>query len=119
MSGFFNHPGEVVRCLLTYTDWWQPSTTSIYHVGGSGRDRQFAEGVRTGLLDHLDERVELRRRMQDLPDREREVLILWYVRQLPAEAIAHELRISRRQCFRRRARAIRRIIELGQPEQAA
>jgi RNA polymerase sigma factor (sigma-70 family) len=77
-----------------------------------------AEGIRPGLLEHLDERSELRRRMRELPDRDREVLILWYVQQLPADDIARELRISRRQCFRRRARAIRRIIELGESEAA-
>jgi DNA-directed RNA polymerase specialized sigma24 family protein len=109
---------RVIRSLLTYTDWWQPRTASIFQVKGPGRDRLLAEGIRPGLLEHLDERSELRRRMQELPDRDRQVLILWYVQQLPAEDIARELRISRRQCFRRRARAIRRIIQLGEPEAA-
>jgi DNA-directed RNA polymerase specialized sigma subunit len=109
----------VIRCLLTYTDWWQPSTTSIYQVGGPGRDRLLADGIRPGLVEHLDERSELCRRMQELADRDREVLILWYVRQLPAQDIARELGISRRQCFRRRANAIARIVELGESEHAA
>jgi DNA-directed RNA polymerase specialized sigma24 family protein len=110
---------RVIRCLLTYTDWWQPNTTSIYRVGSAGRDRLLAEGIRTGLLEHLDERSELCRRMLELPDPDRQVLILWYVRQLPAGDIARELGISRRQTFRRRASAIRKIVELGKPEQAA
>ena len=43
--------------------------------------------------------------------RDRRLLYLWYLRQLPAHEIARELRISRRQCFRRRATAIRAIVE--------
>jgi DNA-directed RNA polymerase specialized sigma subunit len=57
--------------------------------------------------------------MRELSDSERRVLFLWYVRQLDAVDIAHELRISRRQCFRRRASAIRKIVELGEPDRAA
>jgi DNA-directed RNA polymerase specialized sigma subunit len=110
---------RVIWCLLSYTDWWQPQTSSVYNVGGAGRDRRLSDGIRPGLLDHLDERSELCRRMQELPGQDREVLILWYVRDLSAPEIAGELGISRRQCFRRRASAIRRIVELGQPDQAA
>ena len=57
--------------------------------------------------------------MQQLSEAERSVLFLWYVRQLAVEDIAKELRISRRQCFRRRASAIRKIVELGEPRRAA
>jgi DNA-directed RNA polymerase specialized sigma subunit len=48
-----------------------------------------------------------------LGDRDRKLLLLWYVKQLAVEDIARALRISRRQCFRRRAHAIRKIVELG------
>jgi hypothetical protein len=44
---------------------------------------------------------------------DRRLLYLWYVVQLPASRIAQLVGISRRQCFRRRASAIRRIVELG------
>jgi DNA-directed RNA polymerase specialized sigma subunit len=70
-----------------------------------------ADGIGTGLLDRLDERAELRRRMQSLDEKDRRLLYLWYVVQLPASSIAQALGISRRQCFRRRASAIRRIVE--------
>lgn len=102
----------VVRALITYTDWWQPTTASILQVGR----RRVGEhdGIHPGLLDTLDLRGELCRRMQLVDDRDRRLLYLWYVRQDPVEDIARDLRISRRQCFRRRAAAIRTIVDDGE-----
>jgi DNA-directed RNA polymerase specialized sigma subunit len=77
-------------------------------VGPARRKSGFPEGIPAGLLETLDVRAE----------RDRQVLYLWYVVQLPAEDIAKTVRISRRQCFRRRARAIRKIVEFGEPEAA-
>ena len=113
------HADQVIRCLLTYTDWWQPNTTSVYYVGRAGRDRVLAEGIRPGLLEHLDERSELCKRMQRLTDRDRRLLFLWYLEQRAVDEIAKELKISRRQCFRRRREAIQAIIEAGKTDQAA
>lgn len=112
-------PKQVVWCLLTYTDWWQPSTTSVLQVGPARRRSHLPDGIPSGLLDTLDVRAELCRRVAHLEDRDRELLFLWYVRQLAAQDIAKALRISRRQCFRRRASSIRRIVELGEPQAAA
>jgi DNA-directed RNA polymerase specialized sigma24 family protein len=100
-----DEPMSVVRALLTYTDWYQPTTTSIMQVPRRGAGS--GDGIRPGLLDTLDERGELCRRMLLLPDRDRQLLYLWYLKQLPAQDIARALHISRRQCFRRRAAAIR------------
>jgi DNA-directed RNA polymerase specialized sigma subunit len=111
-------PEQVVRCLLTYTDWWQPSTTSILLVSAARRDTDFGDGFRSGLLETLDVRAELSRRIAQLSARDRELLFLWYVVQLVPEEIGEELGISRRQCFRRRAAAIRKIVELGETEAA-
>jgi DNA-directed RNA polymerase specialized sigma24 family protein len=119
LSGLLAHPTAVVRALLRYTDWWQPGTSSVIQIGAARRSSWVPEGIPLGLLGTLDERSELCRRMQHLSEAERRVLFLWYVRQLGADDIARELRISRRQCFRRRASAIRKIVELGQPDQAA
>jgi len=113
------HADQVIRCLLTYTDWWQPNTTSVYYVGRAGRDRVLAEGIRPGLLEHLDERSELCKRMQRLTDRDRRLLFLWYLEQRAVDEIGKELKISRRQCFRRRREAIQAIIEAGKTDQAA
>lgn len=108
---------HVIRCLVTYTDWWQPDTSSVLQVAGSRS--QNSEGFRQGLIDTLDERSEICRRMEYLRDRDRHLLFLWYVEQRATEEIAKRLRISRRQCFRRKARAIRTLVRLGEPDQAA
>lgn len=109
-------PSGVVRCLITYSDWWQPATTSILQVGAARRSSENADGFRAGLLETLDERTELRRRVARLSETDRQLLYLWYVKQLPGAQIARMLRISRRQCFRRRAAAVHAIVALGQHE---
>jgi len=108
---------EVIWALLTYTDWWQPATTSILQ-GIHRRGGEHADGMRAGLLEHLDERTELCRRMEHLKDAERRVLYLWYLEQLAAEDIARKVGISRRHTFRVRSNAIRKIVELGEDEAA-
>ncbi|HEY7400025.1 MAG TPA: hypothetical protein VH989_03900 [Actinomycetota bacterium] len=111
---------SVIRALVTYTDWWQPSSSSVLQVGGARRSgNEHSDGLRSGLLDTLDERTELCRRVQTLEPRDRSLLFLWYVRQLPVDEIASEVRISRRQCFRRRSAAVHAIVALGEPVEAA
>jgi DNA-directed RNA polymerase specialized sigma24 family protein len=111
-------PEQVITCLLMFTDWWQPTTTSILQVGGARRKTEFSDGFRSGLLDSLAVRTELCSRVAQLADRDRRLLFLWYVVQLLPEDIGEALGISRRQCFRRRASAIRKIVELGETEAA-
>jgi DNA-directed RNA polymerase specialized sigma24 family protein len=113
-------PNAVIRALLTYTDWWQPSTSSVIQVGAMRRaGKGFADGLPTGLISTMDVRAELGRRMSLLEDRDRTLLFLWYVRQLAVSDIAKEIGTSRRHCFRVRASAIRKLVELGEPDQAA
>ena len=111
----YDSPAEVIRGLLTYTDWWQPATTSVLQVGLARRSRDLPDGIRDGLLESLGDRAELCRRMQRVGPVDRTILFLWYVRQLSAQDIARAVGISRRQCFRRRARAVRAVIDAGQP----
>ena len=33
-------PDAVIRALLTYTDWWQPITTSVMQVGALRRSSE-------------------------------------------------------------------------------
>jgi hypothetical protein len=113
MEGLLVSPAEVARCLLTYSDWWQPATASVFSVGSTRRSGRASDGLHPGLLDSLDERMELCRRMSILGERDRRLLFLWYVSQLEAGDIAKSLRISRRQCFRLRAQAIRKIVAAG------
>jgi DNA-directed RNA polymerase specialized sigma subunit len=112
-------PREVVRCLITYTDWWQPSTTSILQVGSARRDSGTPDGFRSDLLDHLDERTELCRRMALLAERERKLLYLWYMRDLPTREIARGVGVSRRHLFRLRAEAIRKLADPGDIDRVA
>jgi hypothetical protein len=116
VSVFFVSTAEVIRGLVRYTDWWQPSTTSVLQVGPARRAQGYSDGIPPGLLGSLDGRAELCRRMQHIAPRDRLLLFLWYVRQLPVDEIAPIVKISRRQCFRRRAAAIRAIVKLGEPE---
>jgi DNA-directed RNA polymerase specialized sigma24 family protein len=114
---FLETPSDVIRCLITYSDWWQPSTTSILQVGAARRGSEPADGFRAGLLETLDERTELCRRVARLTDADRHLLFLWYVKQLPAVEIARVCKVTRRQCFRRRAAVVRAIADFGKPEQ--
>ncbi|MGH2733903.1 MAG: hypothetical protein ACRDJF_01545 [Actinomycetota bacterium] len=106
-------PGEVIYCLSTYADWWQPASTSVLAVGAARRGSDVSDGIHPGLLETLEARTELSRRMRYLTERDRRILYLWYVRQAHVEEIARELRISRRQCFRRRAKAIQALVDFA------
>ena len=104
---------DVIRCLITYSDWWQVTSGSIIQVGNARRNKTLATGFREGLIDTLDERTELCRRMVLLGDVDRRLLFLWYVKQLPMSEIAQEIGLSRRQCSRRRAKAVQLLAEAG------
>jgi len=112
-------PSEVIRCLVTYTDWWQPSTASVLQVGAARRSSETGDGLHPGVLDSLDERTELCRRVTQLDDRSQRILFLWYVAQLPVREIARLVDLSQRQCHRIRGRAVRRMVELGEDSEAA
>ena len=107
----FADVSDVVRALIRFTDWWQPITSSILQVGGARRSSGYTDGIRDGLLDMMDERSELSRRVRELDDRDRRILFLWYVKELPAHEVAREVGISRRQCFRRRSASLRALVD--------
>src|SRR6266542_3250400 len=93
-------------------------TCALPILGWARRDTDLGDGIRQGLLETLDERAELCRRMRRMDDADRLILFLWYVKQLSAQEISKEVGISRRQCFRRRARAIRFLLGDEAREQA-
>jgi hypothetical protein len=108
----FAETGDVIRGLVRYTDWWQPQTGSILQVAGARRAGGFGDGIPDGLLDTMDERVELSRRVRDrLDDADRKLLYLWYVRELPVNEIGKQMKLSRRTCFRRRSAAVRSLVD--------
>jgi DNA-directed RNA polymerase specialized sigma subunit len=112
-------PREVIRCIATYPDWWQTPTTSLMQVGNARRSNELRDGIHPGVIETLDERSELCRRMMHVEERDKNVLFLWYVKQLHVDDIAAEIGVSRRQAFRLRAAAVRKIIDLGEPRNAA
>ena len=100
----FPETADVIRGLVRFTDWWQPQTGSILQVAGARRSGGFGDGIPDGLLDTIDERAELSRRVRDrLDDIDRRLLYLWYVRELPVNEIGKRVHLSRRTCFRRRS----------------
>jgi hypothetical protein len=113
----FPSVSDVIRALVTITDWWQPRTSSLLQVGGARRASGYGDGIRDGLFDTIGERSELSRRVRLLEERDRRILFLWYVRELAAHDVAREVGISRRQCFRRRSAALRALVD--QDEQVA
>lgn len=115
----FRSPDHVVHCLVTYTDWWQPVTTSLLQAPAARRLPENLDGFRPGLLDTLEEREELRRRVTRLDERERKLLFLWYVALLSVEEIARAVGVSRRHCFRLRASAVRAIVDVDPTEEVA
>jgi DNA-directed RNA polymerase specialized sigma subunit len=115
----FPEVADVIRALVTLTDWWQPNTTSILHIGGARRASGYGDGIRDGLFDTIGERSELARRVRTLDDRDRRILFLWYVKELPAHEVAREVKISRRQCFRRRSAALRALIDRDDDDRVA
>lgn len=104
---------EVIWCLITYTDWMQPPTSSVLKVGAARLDKNIGDGLKEGLLETVEERGELCYRVGRLSERDRRVLFMWYVRQMHVDDIADEIGISRRQCFRRRKQAIDKIVDMG------
>jgi hypothetical protein len=112
-------PGRVEWCLETFTDWWQPPTTSILQVAAARRASDVPDGFQSGMLETLDERTELCRRVWSLPPRERHILFLLYVKLASVDEAARAAGVSRRHLFRCKARALRRIVDLGEPQAAA
>jgi DNA-directed RNA polymerase specialized sigma subunit len=107
----FPEVADVIRGLVTLTDWWQPNTTSILQIGSARRASGYGDGIRDGLFDTIGERSELARRVRSLDERDRRILFLWYVKELPAHEVAREVGISRRHCFRRRSAALRALVD--------
>lgn len=116
MSSYLLTSGrDVVRALLTYTDWWQPFTSSVLQANHRGGE---TDGLRAGLVEHLEERQELCRRMDRLASRERRLLYLWYVKDAEPREISRACRISIRHVHRVRAKAIRTIVDFADPQAA-
>jgi hypothetical protein len=104
---------SVERALSRYTDCLQPRTgsvTALCRGGGSGGS---GSPFHPALLDDLEEREELRRRIAWLSDEEALVVFRWYVEGAKPEVIAAGLGRSPRHVYRRRSSAVAAIVALG------
>lgn len=106
---------DLIRCLVTFADWWQPTTTSVLSMRSVPTPRDPSrDPFQPGLLDRIEERAELHRRLAHLEPRDREILFHFYVSSLPASEVAERTGLSIRQCFRRRNRALDELLAVGQ-----
>jgi DNA-directed RNA polymerase specialized sigma24 family protein len=107
----FDSPHAVAAALKRYRDAFDPVTGSLI-VARSGTRRQGAEPFRPGFLAGIEERTELERRMgRRLKQRERLLLVLWYVSDLQVSQIARQLQVSRVHCYRLRDKALRALCD--------
>jgi hypothetical protein len=106
---------SVERALCRYTDCLQPRTGSVSVLSRSGGGGSGGSGspFHPSLLDDLEERDELRRRIAWLPDEEAVVLFRWYIEAAKPEVIAAALGRSPRHVYRRRTSAVAAIVALG------
>lgn len=104
---------DVIRCLVTYTDWWQPTTTSVMTTQGTKRSGDVPPTFKPGFVESIDERWELEWRLGWLDEVDVELLYLYYVANRPAAEIADTVGLSIRQCARRRKEAVAAIADLA------
>lgn len=107
-------PAQVVGCLITYTDWWQPPTGSVLEVPRTRGRYEPARTFRPGFVEELDQRAELRRRVAFLEQVDRRILYLYYVENRRPRDISLAVGLSTRQCTRRRKAAVDFLVEVGQ-----
>ena len=105
---------SVERALTRFTDPLQPRTGSFTTLSRSGGGSAGSGSpFHPALLDELEERTELRRRMAWVSDEEAVVLFRWYIEGTKPELIARDLGRSVRHVYRRRTSAIDSIVALG------
>jgi DNA-directed RNA polymerase specialized sigma24 family protein len=107
---------SVERALTRYADQWQPSTGSV-SVVPTTKPNGDRFPFHPSLLDRLEERTELRRRIGWLEHEEAVVLVRWYVEGARPDAIARDLGRSVRHVYRYRVSAIERLIALGRADE--
>jgi DNA-directed RNA polymerase specialized sigma24 family protein len=102
----FTTPESIIHALKRYRDVFDPKTGSLILIARDRFDPSRGP-FRAGFIDRLEERQELRRRMTErIQPRERKLLYLWYVADLPVTRVARMLGISRMHCYRLRKDAL-------------
>lgn len=102
----FTTVGQVVRALKAFADYYHPKSSGILSAT-SNRNRDIdADPFRRGFLDNLDLRAKLLSRLSSLEERERSVIMLWYVMDRPVAEICEKLSLSRSHAYRVRDNAL-------------
>ncbi len=96
----------VVTALTTFRDFYSPNSSSVMNPGRGTADID-ADPFRRGFLTALEDRTELVKRLATLDERERAVVTLWYVADLPVREICERLSLSRSHAYRIRDRALK------------
>lgn len=100
--------GGITRALKVFRDFYAPRSSSLM-APGSGTIDVDAEPFRRGFLAALEDRAELTKRLASLDERERAVVTLWYVADLPVREICDRLQLSRSHCYRLRDKALKQL----------
>lgn len=101
-----NTVGGVVTALKIFQDFYSPKTSSV--IGGSRSNIDIdADPFRRGFLNALEDRTELLKRLASLDERERAVVTLWYVADLPVREICERMALSRSHAYRIRDKALK------------
>lgn len=98
--------GGVVTALKNFRDYYAPRSSSIM-APGLGTPDIDADPFRRGFLDALQIKAELSKRLASLDERERAVVMLWYVADLPVREVCERLSLSRSHAYRIRDRALK------------
>ena len=106
----FRTVGQVARALKGFGDYYHPKSSGILLATNRTTDVD-ADPFRRGFLDNLEARTELLRRLSSLDERERAVVMLWYVEDLPVRDICEQLAMSRSACYRLRDRALSNMLD--------
>jgi DNA-directed RNA polymerase specialized sigma24 family protein len=112
----FETPLAVAVALRRYGELFDPRTGSVIGVSRGGRHWS-GDPFQPGFLGAVEERTELARRMTArLQPRERLLLVLWYVSDMPPTLIARQLEVSRVHCYRLRDKALRALCDAHRAE---
>lgn len=106
----FKQVGDVVKALKAYRDYYDPRSSSVMVASNRSGDVD-ADPFRRGFLDSIEARTELLCRLSTLEERERAVLMMWYVLDLPVKEVCDKLGLSRSHAYRLRDRALTELLD--------
>lgn len=107
----FETVGQVARALKAFREYYHPKSSSVVLFNGKTTTDVDADPFRKGFLDSVELRAELLDRLSSLDERERAVLMLWYVADLPVRTICAKLGLSRSHAYRLRDRALLSMLD--------